>query len=63
MINKVIEKIIEKLIQKKLGIGNKILIKSIEVNSAGGTSTVISLNCDITVKNEDLLTYVDGLVK
>ena len=63
MVNKIIEKILAKLILKKFGISNGISIKSIEVNAMGNQTTKISLNCDITVKNDDVLNWVDKAMK
>ena len=63
MVNKIIKKILAKLILKKFGISNGISIKSIEVNAMGNQTTKISLNCDITVKNDDVLNWVDKAMK
>lgn len=63
MVNKIIEKILAKLIVKKFGISNGVVIKSIEVVGVGNQSTKISLECDITVKNDDVLNWVDKAMK
>lgn len=62
MVNKIIEKLLVKFITKKFGINNQIVIKSIEVNAVNDQRTKVSLNVDITVKNEDVLNWVDKSV-
>lgn len=62
MVNKIIEKLLVKFITKKFGISNQIMIKSIEVNAVNDQRTKVSLNVDITVKNEDVLNWVDKSV-
>ena len=62
MVNKIIEKLLMKFIAKKFGVSNQIMIKSIEVNAVNDQRTKISLNVDITVKNEDVLNWVDKSV-
>ena len=62
MVNKIIEKLLAKFIAKRFGISNRILIKSIEVNAINEQKTKISLDIDITVKNEDVLNLVDKTV-
>lgn len=62
MVNKIIEKLLVKFITKKFGISNQIMIKSIEVNAVNDQRTKVSLNIDITVKNEDVLNWVDKSV-
>lgn len=63
MVNKLIEKLLAKFIVKKFGISNGITIKSIEVNATNNQTTKISLNMDITVKNDDVLNFVDQVMK
>ena len=63
MVNKLIEKLLAKVIVKKFGISNGITIKSIEVNATNNQTTKISLNMDITVKNDDVLNFVDQVMK
>lgn len=62
MINKIIEKVIARFIAKKYGISNGIVIKSIEVNAVSDRHTKISLDVDITVKNEDVFNWVDKTI-
>lgn len=62
MVNKIIEKLLMKFIAKKFGVSNQIMIKSIEVNAVNDQKTKVSLNIDITVKNEDVLNWVDKSV-
>ncbi len=62
MVNKIIEKLLVKFIAKKFGIGNQIMIKSIEVNAVNDQRTKVSLSIDITVKNEDVLNWIDKSV-
>lgn len=62
MVNKIIEKLLMKFIAKKFGVSNQIMIKSIEVNAVNDQRTKVSLNVDITVKNEDVLNWVDKSV-
>lgn len=62
MVNKIIEKLLMKFIAKKFGVSNRIMIKSIEVNAVNDQRTKVSLNIDITVKNEDVLNWVDKSV-
>ncbi len=62
MVNKIIEKLLAKFITKKFGVSNQIMINSIEVHSVNDQRTKVSLNIDITVKNEDVLNRIDKLV-
>ena len=63
MVNRILEKILAKIIAKKFGISNGMTIKSIEVNAASNQTTTISVNMDITVKNDDVLNFVDQAMK
>lgn len=62
MVNKIIEKLLAKFIAKKFGVSNRIMIKSIEVNAVNEQRTKISLDIDVTVKNEDVLNWIDKSV-